>query len=499
MTLTACLLIANFASFDSTLANSLVPLRSAAPIESVADFRPLGKIIGDAQVVGAGEATHGSKEIFQLKHRLFQYLVREKGFTVLALEANMPNCMALDRYVLTGEGDAVSALKEQEFWTWTTQEVLEMVKWMRAYNLDPKNARKLRIVGVDMQNRHGVLNGIAQIGKRIGDNEAYANDPLWFASLRYQLGEDVATAKFNHMIGRLSNKVDAAGNSDLASFLLGLRMNFAQASQLEDDAVFADDFIDVRGEGVQAFPIFRANVEVLKTICKGDSGLQYVLDTLLVGVQTGFDEARFTKGLGVLTSLSEKENPNKGALEAMTKVANLVFQGLALAEIQKHSRRDQYMAKNVEWIVREYLPGQKAMLWAHNWHVMARASTDPETCGGELRKRMPGKYFSIGFAFGSGGFRAKDAANRGSYMPIEFSVGTEGRGTLDDLLAGEKPPLYFVETRRKAALSKPFTTRNVGAQFDTSKPASYVGPVNPSAAYDGLIFIDKVLPAVALK
>ena len=31
-------------------------------------MQPLKKMIGDARIVSLGEATHGSREIFQLKH-----------------------------------------------------------------------------------------------------------------------------------------------------------------------------------------------------------------------------------------------------------------------------------------------------------------------------------------------------------------------------------------------------------------------------------------------
>ncbi len=50
------------------------------------DLLPLGKIVGDARIVSLGEPTHGNREVFQLKHRLIEYLVTEKGFHIFALE-----------------------------------------------------------------------------------------------------------------------------------------------------------------------------------------------------------------------------------------------------------------------------------------------------------------------------------------------------------------------------------------------------------------------------
>jgi len=48
-----------------------LPLRTAEAGHGFADLLPLKKIIGSARVVGLGETSHGTREIFQMKHRLF--------------------------------------------------------------------------------------------------------------------------------------------------------------------------------------------------------------------------------------------------------------------------------------------------------------------------------------------------------------------------------------------------------------------------------------------
>lgn len=128
-----------------------IPLRTTDPGNGFDDLEPLRAVIGDARVVALGEATHGTREFLRFKHRMFEFLVERMGFTVFALEANWPECEAIDAYVREGKGDARSALAGIYFWTWNTEEVLELIEWMRAYNADPAHARKLRFVGVDMQ------------------------------------------------------------------------------------------------------------------------------------------------------------------------------------------------------------------------------------------------------------------------------------------------------------------------------------------------------------
>jgi len=128
-----------------------VPLRTAEAGHGFSDLRPLREWIGDARVVALGEATHGTREFFQLKHRMLEFLVSEMGFNVFAIEATMPEGFDVNEYVLTGRGDPAKALSGLYFWTWNTEEVLEMIRWMRRYNADPHHPRKVKFYGFDMQ------------------------------------------------------------------------------------------------------------------------------------------------------------------------------------------------------------------------------------------------------------------------------------------------------------------------------------------------------------
>src|SRR5690625_4447563 len=125
------------------------PLESVDAGAPVADLQPFGEIVGDARVVALGEQTHGTSEFFRMKHRAFEYLVEEKGFTIFAIEANMPEARRLNEYVLTGEGDPAELLAGLYFWTWNTQEVLDMIEWMREYN--ETAPQPVQFTGFDMQ------------------------------------------------------------------------------------------------------------------------------------------------------------------------------------------------------------------------------------------------------------------------------------------------------------------------------------------------------------
>jgi len=113
------------------------------------DMQPLKKVIGDARIVSLGEATHGSREFFQLKHRMLEFLATEMGFTIFSIEANMPEAYRLNDYVLNGTGDPAQLLRGMYFWTWDTEEVLEMIRWMRDFNKSGKG--RVEFTGFDMQ------------------------------------------------------------------------------------------------------------------------------------------------------------------------------------------------------------------------------------------------------------------------------------------------------------------------------------------------------------
>jgi erythromycin esterase len=98
-----------------------------------------------------GEASHGTAEFFRMKHRLFRDLVERHGVTVFAFEANLPEAREMERYVTTGAGDPGDALHSLRFWTWQTDEVLALARWMRAYNAAPGKHPVLHFAGFDAQ------------------------------------------------------------------------------------------------------------------------------------------------------------------------------------------------------------------------------------------------------------------------------------------------------------------------------------------------------------
>src|SRR5262245_12984428 len=100
-------------------ANAL-PLASAEPGTSFQDLEQLRPLIADARIVSLGEATHGTREFFQLKHRMIEYCVSQLGFTMIGFEAEYGATLAVNDYVLHGMGNALDVVAGMGFWTWDT-------------------------------------------------------------------------------------------------------------------------------------------------------------------------------------------------------------------------------------------------------------------------------------------------------------------------------------------------------------------------------------------
>jgi erythromycin esterase-like protein len=80
------------------------PLTTVDPAAPLGDLTPLRRAIGDAEIVGLGESTHGAAEEETLKHRTLRLLVERMGFRSVAWEEDWSTGLQIDRYIRTGKG-----------------------------------------------------------------------------------------------------------------------------------------------------------------------------------------------------------------------------------------------------------------------------------------------------------------------------------------------------------------------------------------------------------
>jgi len=130
----------------------LGPSESSATVVSL---RPVGEIFEHNTLLGLGEATHGTREFFQFKHRLIRYLVTEHGLRTVGLEANVAETDKLNEYVTSGAGEPRALLKNVYYWVWDTESVLAFLEWLRSFNENRAEDEMVELYGFDCQFTRG--------------------------------------------------------------------------------------------------------------------------------------------------------------------------------------------------------------------------------------------------------------------------------------------------------------------------------------------------------
>ena len=110
------------------------------------------KISDNVNVVAIGEAAHGCKDFQELKLSVLKKMVKDYDFRAFALEADYGECATINRYIQGGDGDIESIVKTFSFPIYRTEQMEELISWMREYNSTVSEGKKLRFYGFDMQN-----------------------------------------------------------------------------------------------------------------------------------------------------------------------------------------------------------------------------------------------------------------------------------------------------------------------------------------------------------
>jgi erythromycin esterase-like protein len=114
------------------------------PLNWLADLAPLMERIGDAHYVLLGEATHGTHEFYTWRSAITKKLIREKGFNIIAVEGDWPDCYKVNRYIKgfdesdKSTTDILKTFNRWPTWMWANWEIVALIDWLEDHN------RKLR-------------------------------------------------------------------------------------------------------------------------------------------------------------------------------------------------------------------------------------------------------------------------------------------------------------------------------------------------------------------
>jgi erythromycin esterase-like protein len=155
--------------------------KRAIRLDSSDDLDVIVRAIGDADLVLLGEASHGTSEFYTLRAELSKRLIREKGFSFIAVEGDWPSCYALNRYIKGYEGaaetprDALRDFNRWPTWMWANREVTDLSQWLHEYNGQTREAgRKVGFYGLDVYSLWESMDEIIRHLEKTGARELEA-------------------------------------------------------------------------------------------------------------------------------------------------------------------------------------------------------------------------------------------------------------------------------------------------------------------------------------
>jgi erythromycin esterase-like protein len=484
-----------------------IPLKTVEAGNGFEDMEPLRAVVGNARVVELGEATHGSREFFQLKHRMLEFLATQMGFTIFTIEANMPEAYRLNEYVLTGNGDPAALLRGMYFWTWHTEEVLSMIHWMREFNASGKG--RVQFTGFDMQTTKvaapmvadfvktndasyvsvvnsavqqasraentqqggagfGVLTATFPVeaarGKKIRYSGAIKTSGVTegFAGLWWRADGKNGVVAFNNMQDQ-----NVHGDSDWKrySFELAIpgtaiNINFGVLHPGNGTAWFDDLRIEVDGQPFTDWS-FDPTFEKAPGVYSGGAGYQVGLDNTekMQGERslrmrfTGTSTVPTVKASDVALVWADIERhleDNRAAYKKNGRTdaeIDWIIQNARVAE-QAMRMRSNEVSRDESMArniqwILKQNPDSKIVVWAHNGHVANSKRGPSRSMGAVLREALGKQMVIFGFAFHQGSFQAIEYGKG----LREFTVGSSPEGSLDAALSGARIPLFALDLR----------------------------------------------------
>jgi erythromycin esterase-like protein len=144
--------------------NTILSISSTLKHEDDLDL--LMEQIGDAKYVLLGEASHGTHEYYTWRTRISQRLIKEKGFSFIAVEGDWPDCYRINRYIKnypdSGEhaSDVLHTFERWPTWMWANWETAALAEWLKKHNTSLSDDKKIGFYGLDVYSLRESLEAI---------------------------------------------------------------------------------------------------------------------------------------------------------------------------------------------------------------------------------------------------------------------------------------------------------------------------------------------------
>lgn len=105
----------------------------------------------NAKIFGFGEASHNTKEFFDIKAKFFKHLVKTQGVKTFIMEESYQAESGINEWISGGKGNIKTIAKNFNIGFWYTKEIVNLLQWMRNYNLNKAKENQIRFYGMDIQ------------------------------------------------------------------------------------------------------------------------------------------------------------------------------------------------------------------------------------------------------------------------------------------------------------------------------------------------------------
>jgi erythromycin esterase len=127
-------------------------------LENSVDLNPLIEQIGKDNVQYAllGEASHGTSEFYSWRAEITKRLIKDRGFSFIAVEGDWPDCYNVNNYIkgISGSGqsayDVLYSFNRWPTWMWANREIVDLVEWLREYNKSISEEQQVGFYGLDV-------------------------------------------------------------------------------------------------------------------------------------------------------------------------------------------------------------------------------------------------------------------------------------------------------------------------------------------------------------
>lgn len=105
----------------------------------------------NSKIFGFGEASHNTKEFFDIKAKFFKHLVKTQGVKTFIMEESYQAESGINEWISGGKGDIKTIAKNFNIGFWYTKEIVNLLQWIRNYNLYKAKENQIRFYGMDIQ------------------------------------------------------------------------------------------------------------------------------------------------------------------------------------------------------------------------------------------------------------------------------------------------------------------------------------------------------------